>query len=103
MKKLAIIIIIVLTPASVLASKYSCKEHEYYLSLKSAGFEHVNHKLLLNGKVLIKELEESMWFIESVKCNKKGFNIIASHIQYNDPTKKEFLLVIKNSENYEIN
>ena len=103
MKKIALFISFLLLPVELLATNYTCKEHEYSLERKSVGYEHVNHQVLLNGKVHIKEIEESMWFVETVTCNKKGFSIVASHIQYNDPTKKTFTLVIKNNAEYEIN
>lgn len=102
MKRLIISILVLASPISVFATEYKCNEHGYYLTLKTGGFEHVNHNLLLSGKVLIKELEEAMWFIEEVKCISEGFEVVASHIQYNDPTKKKFIIKVINNEKYEI-
>jgi len=84
------------------AGEYRCKEHEHFLLLEEHGFEHVNHNLLLNGKTLIKELADTMWFIEEVECAASGFEVTASHIQYNEPTKKEFTIRVIGLGKYEI-
>lgn len=82
--------------------EYRCKEHGYYLTLEQRGFDHVNHRLLLTGKVLIKELDKAMWFIEDVKCTSSGFSITASHIQYNEPTKRKFRIEILSKDKYKV-
>ena len=82
--------------------KHECKEHTNFLTIESGGVGHVIHKPRLNGSVLIKELEEAMWFIEEVSCTKDGFKVLASHVQYNDPTKKQFRIVVKSVDTYEI-
>ena len=84
------------------ATEYRCREHSNFLVLKASGFEHVNHQLLLNRKTLIKELEQQNWFIEKVECTSNGFEIVASHAQYGDPTKKKFLLMVTDPLRYEI-
>lgn len=83
-------------------SEYRCKEHSNFLLLKERGFEHVNHTLLLNGKTPIEELEKAMWFIERVKCTSGGFEIEASHRQYNEPIKQTFILKITGPRKYEV-
>jgi hypothetical protein len=83
-------------------SEHKCKEHGNFLVIKERGFEHVNHTLLVNGKTPVKELEEAMWFVETVKCTATGFEIEASHRQYNDPTKQTFVLKITDPSKYEV-
>ncbi|MCP4487174.1 MAG: hypothetical protein GY820_07640 [Gammaproteobacteria bacterium] len=97
-----ILFLLLVLPCQLIASTFKCAEHDYYLILETGGFEHVNHHLYLNGEILIKELEEGMWFIEETQCTNSGFNVIASHIQYNDSTKRTFTLNIKNNTSYEI-
>jgi len=81
-------------------SKFECKYLDYHLSLDVGGFEHVIHDLRINGKISIKELIDGSWFIESVGCKKSGFEITASHIQYNDPTRKIFTLIYSAKKGY---
>lgn len=102
MKKLIALIFVFLFCSPSWAKEYKCSEHNNFLVLKEGGFEHVNHNLLLNGKTLIKELEQAMWFIEEVKCTSNGFEIIASHIQYGDPAKQKFVLKVTGPLQYEI-
>lgn len=97
-----ILFLLLALPCQLLATTFKCTEHEYYLVLESGGFEHVNHRLYLNGKTLIKELEQGMWFIEETQCTKKGFKVTASHIQYNDSTKRTFTLRITSKNTYDI-
>lgn len=77
-------------PLSVLAETYECKEHGNVITVGAYGTEHVNHKVRLNGKKRIMELENELWFIEEVSCSKQGFNIVASHAQYGDKNTKAF-------------
>jgi len=97
MKNNILLIFIVFISGVVNAEDYSCSEHDHKLTINSVGKEHVNHKIVLNGKVSIKEIENEMWFVEKVKCKSTGFNIVASHIQYNEPTKKTFILIVNNN------
>lgn len=98
----SILFLLLTLPCQLFASTFKCAEHDNYLVLEAGGFEHVNHRLYLNGNVLIKELEQGMWFIEEAQCTKNGFKVTASHIQYNDPTKKTFTLSIKSNNTYEL-
>jgi len=75
------------------ATTYNCKDHSHTLTLKTHGYEHINHQLYLDKTTLIKELSDAMWFTDDVQCTSKGFNIIVSHQQYNDFTQKKFLLL----------
>lgn len=103
MKTLLGLTIALLTIAPIWAKDgHECREHPYSLVLEEHGFEHVNHTLLINGKTPIKELEEAMWFIEKIKCAPNGFEIEASHMQYNEPEKQKFLLKILSSKKYEL-
>ena len=100
--KVVITLFLLLFPFHLFAKEYSCKEHDHILKRESIGHEHVNHRLFLNGRILIKELADAMWFIETVNCSKEGFEIIASHVQYNEPTQKKFVLVIVDKEQYRV-
>lgn len=84
------------------AKNYECTEHNSSLLIKSIGFEHVNHQPLINGQVVVSELVDAMWFIEEVSCSELGFDITASHIQYNDPTKMQFKIIVNSDSTYEI-
>ena len=83
-------------------SKFECKYLDYNLVLEAKGFEHIVHELKINGKITITELLDSNWFIEAINCKPSGYEIIASHVQYNDPTKKVFLLTYTNKTGYKI-
>jgi hypothetical protein len=85
-----------------LASKFECKYLDYNLELEAKGFEHVVHVLKINGETAITELTKDNWFIEEVKCTKLGYEIIASHIQYKEPTKKVFMLTFNKKNGYKI-
>ena len=84
------------------SNNYECSEHKSSLLIESIGLEHVNHRPLINGEVVISELVDAMWFIEDVSCSKLGFDITASHIQYNDPTKMQFKVIVNSDSTYEI-
>ncbi|MDH5769593.1 MAG: hypothetical protein OEZ31_11665 [Nitrospirota bacterium] len=101
-KYLSLSLLLLSVSLSLSAEEYSCKEHNHILKRQSIGHEHVNHRLFLNGRILIKELADAMWFIETVTCTQKGFEIIASHVQYNEPTQKKFVLVIVDKEQYRV-
>jgi len=83
-------------------SKFECKYLDYYLELESKGFEHIVHILKINSETTITELVEYNWFIEEVKCDKSGYKIIASHIQFNDPTNKIFKLTFNKKQGYKL-
>ena len=83
-------------------SKFECKYLDYSLVLEAVGIDHVIHKLSINGEITINELMEGSWFIEKVNCKKSGYEIVASHIQYNDPTKKSFMLTFSHEKGYKI-
>jgi hypothetical protein len=83
-------------------SKFECKYLAYNLELEEKGFEHIVHELKINGKITITELLKDNWFIEEVNCKKSGFEIVASHAQYNEPTKKVFMLTYSNKHGYKI-
>jgi hypothetical protein len=103
MRKLLILSVLISSFGSLSwAGEYRCKEHEHFLLLEERGFEHVNHSVLVDGETLINELEEAMWFIEEVACTDVGFKVVASHVQYNDPTKKEFIIKVVGKGKYEI-
>jgi hypothetical protein len=78
---------------------YACGANT--LVVTSTGFEHVNHQVSLNKAKRIKELEDANWFVETVTCKQGSFNIVASHVQYNEPTKRTFKLKVTRS-GYEI-
>jgi len=103
MKNTVIILLSILSSSVFGESKnYECTEHNSSLLIKSIGFEHVNHQPLINGEIVISELVDAMWFIEEVSCSKLGFDITASHSQYNDPTKMKFRVVVNSDSTYEI-
>ena len=83
-------------------SKFECKYLDYNLVLEAKGFEHIVHELKINGKITVTELLDSHWFVETIHCKPWGYQIIASHVQYNDPTKKVFLLTYTNKTGYKI-
>ena len=102
MKLLLIILSLVAFYSSASTSQFDCKYLDYNLELEAMGFEHITHVLKINGKTTISELVKDNWFIEEVVCNESGFKIIASHIQYNDPTKKVFMLTFNPQQGYKI-
>ena len=103
MKSIVIFLAAVLSFSAFGQTKtYECAEHGFSLIIDSGGFEHVNHRPLINGEVIISELVDAMWFIEEVSCTSLGFKIIASHIQYNDPDRKTFNIVVHSESAYEI-
>ncbi len=102
MKRISGLIYGLLLASTANAAEYRCQEHDWYLVRMDVGFEHVNHRLMINGNYLVKELAEAMWFIENVSCTSVGFRIHASHVQYNDPTKQVFLLNIISPRKYEL-
>jgi hypothetical protein len=102
MNKYIASIFVITLPALVDADEYVCSEHNHKLSVQSEGFEHVNHTVTLNERHSIKKLEDAMWFVEEVNCISKGFEITASHVQYNDPTKKIFTLKVTDNNVYTI-
>lgn len=71
---------------------YACGANT--LIITSTGFEHVNHQVILNKATRIKELEDANWFVETVTCKQGSFDIVASHVQYNEPTKRTFTLKV---------
>ncbi len=71
---------------------YTCGAN--ILVITPTGFDHVNHQVLLNKSKRIKELEDANWFVETVTCRQGTFNIVASHVQYNEPTKRAFKLKV---------
>ena len=89
-------------PALAVETNYQCDEHTYSLKIEEIGGEHVNHVLKLNNSVPIEEIHSENWFVEEVLCLTQGFKIIASHRQYNDPRRKEFILKIINQDRYEL-
>lgn len=102
MNMIIVILISSLIPSLVLASEYECAEHNNVIEVVVIGHEHVNHQVIINGKAHIQELESGSWFVEKVTCSNQGFIIIASHAQYNEPTKKEFNVIVADSGAYEI-
>jgi hypothetical protein len=83
-------------------SKFECKYLDYNLALQTSGVEHIVHELKINGKITIIELLKGGWFIEEVNCNKTGYEIVASHIQYNDSNKTVFMLTYSGISGYKI-
>jgi len=81
---------------------YSCKEHSFYITKVSVGHEHINYKLLLNNKTLIKELFKDMWLIKTISCTSDGFKINTNHQQYGDLSEKVFTIVPKTPYEYNI-
>ena len=81
---------------------YECKQHPHSLTQTSIGYEHINHKLLLDNKILIKELFDEMWFIKKISCTSNGFKINANHRQYGDLSEKTFILLPQISHRYKI-
>jgi hypothetical protein len=80
-----------------------CTEHRHVARIQSRGFEHVSHRLLVDG-INIKEIENGLWFIESIKCIPGGFSITASHVQYDihDTDKQVFVLKMLTKGRYEL-
>ena len=83
-------------------SKFECKFLDYDLVLEATGSEHIVHELKINGKITVTELLNSNWFIEEINCKKSGYEIVASHVQYNDPAKKIFMLTYSIKTGYKI-
>ena len=83
-------------------SKFECKYLDYSIVLEASGSEHITHKLKINGEITVTELLKGSWFIESVNCKQSGYEIVASHVQYNDPTKKVFMLTYGFKTGYKI-
>lgn len=79
-----------------------CKEHPHTLSVQPVGKEHVNHRVTLNRKTHVTELEKGMWFVESVTCTSHGFVLDASHAQYSDPTRRRFHLTVRPKDGYDL-
>jgi len=100
MKKTILLLFLLLTD-SLFSNEYLCKEHNQKLKIIEQGLEHVNHNVYYNN-ILIKELQQGMWFIEKIQCTKNGFKLIASHIQYNDPTTKIFFLEIDKNKHFKL-
>ncbi|GAA6173284.1 hypothetical protein NBRC116592_29540 [Colwellia sp. KU-HH00111] len=84
------------------SSKFDCKYLDYHLVLETRGVEHIVHELKINGQKTVTELLNNHWFIEAVNCKPWGYQIIASHVQYNDPSKKAFMLTYRNNIGYKI-
>ena len=84
------------------SSKFECKFVDYYLTLEARGSEHINHELKINGKIPVIELGKQNWFIEEVNCKRTGYEIIASHVQYNDTAKQTFMLTYRVNSGYSI-
>ncbi|MBA6302363.1 hypothetical protein [Colwellia sp. MB02u-14] len=83
-------------------STFECKFLSYNLELEAKGFDHIIHELKVNGNIVVTELLDGSWFIEEVNCKKSGFEIVASHAQYNDKTKKVFMLTYSDKQGYKI-
>lgn len=102
MKVLFIFALLFTTLNLFASSRFDCEFHKFYLELESNGFEHIQHKLKINGGEVVTELVEGSWFIEKVQCKSYGFEIVASHVQYNDPTKKIFQLLLNPRKSYQL-
>lgn len=63
---------------------------------------HIVHELKINGQISVAELHNNRWFIEKVNCKRAGFEIVASHAQYNDSTKKVFMLKYNTESGYQL-
>jgi hypothetical protein len=83
-------------------SKFECKFLNYNLVLEATGIGHIVHELKINGKLTIVELLKGRWFIEEVNCIKTGYEIVASHIQYNNSKKAFFMLTYSDKFGYKI-
>jgi hypothetical protein len=88
--------------SSASTSQFDCKYLDYNLVLTVKGLDHVVHELSINGKTIITELQNDSWFIEEVNCKKSGYEIVASHVQYNDPVKKIFMLTYSKEMGYKV-
>jgi len=88
--------------SSASTSKFDCKYLDYHLVLEAKGFKHIVHELSINGEILITELLVDNWFMEEINCKKSGYEIVASHIQYNDPVKQVFKLTYSYKRGYKI-
>ena len=84
------------------SSKFECKFLDYDLVLEATGSEHIVHELKVNGEITVVELLQGSWFVEEVNCKQSGFEIVASHVQYNDPTRKVFMLTYALKTGYKI-
>ena len=103
--KLLFIMLILMLPSSAISAEidiHECANHPNKLTIESVGFEHVNHRIYLNETIFIKELLNEMWFIEHVQCIDGGFKLKASHIQYNVPDTKQFLLITSDGKSYSL-
>ena len=102
MKSFSFIFLTFVSLHVVADSRFDCKFHDNYLMLESKGFEHIQHTLKINGAQPVSELVEGSWFIESVKCKSYEFEIVASHVQYNDPTEQIFQLRLYPEKRYQL-
>jgi hypothetical protein len=101
-KLLLLILSLVAFYSSAATSQFDCKYLDYNLVLEAKGFEHIVHELSINGKIPVTELLDGSWFIEKVNCKKSGYEIVASHVQYNDPTKQVFMLTYSDKIGYKV-
>lgn len=79
-----------------------CTAHSHALTVESFGHEHVKHRLFLDSKFEIKELNEHALFVESVTCSSTGFDIFASHRQYGDPSARQFRVTLARDGSYKL-
>lgn len=84
------------------SSRFECKYLDYHLQMETRLVAKVSHQLKINGQISVKELTNEKWFIEAVNCKKSGFEIIASHAQYNDFNKQVFLLTYNKGLGYKL-
>jgi len=80
---------------------YKCSQFDDYLTIKSVGFEHVNHIVYLNNTE-VTELSQAMWFVDSLTCSSSGFEIKVNHAQYGDFESKLYSLKIISSNKYKL-
>jgi hypothetical protein len=97
----AIGVVLCLFFGSAAANTVHCAGHRHVVTLESRGFEHVNHRLFVNG-LRVREVEDEQWFVEGISCAPAGFTITASHFQYGDSARRVFHLRVTKVGAYEL-
>lgn len=100
MKYWLIVFILFSTSGYSGTSRFDCKYVDYFLELETGLSSQITHELKINGNIPIVELTKGKWFIESVNCQKSGFEIIASHAQFGRSQKRLFRLGFSKKKGY---
>jgi hypothetical protein len=102
-RRVAVILLACVIPIGYTRDReVACLDHPHTLQVREIGREHVVHRVVLDRAVRVVEIENEMWFVESVACTARGFTIEASHVQYNDPVKRRFQVLVVGKRRYEL-